>query len=67
MPTVAEHAQLLHKHVTVTQMLVQLLWIALSLVGVTGARAPQLVEVARKVVAVPLLDLLLTVDILAQH
>jgi hypothetical protein len=45
-----EHALPLLKLVTATMLLAQLLWIALSLSGVAGARAPQLVGVAHKLV-----------------
>jgi len=50
---------------TAILMLAPILWIASSLSGVVGARALQLVVAAAKLVAVPLLHLLLTADDLA--
>jgi len=62
---VVVHVLPLVKLVTATLMLAPVLWIATSLSGVVGARALQLVAVAVKLVAVPLLHLLFTADNLA--
>jgi len=65
MLTVVERVLPQLKLVTATLMLAHLLWIAPSLSGAVGAHALQLVAVATKLVAVPLLHLLLTADTLA--